>query len=165
MKTETMQDLYFKELRDLYGSEKTILKSLPKMMERAELPELRQALANHLNETRGHATRLEKIFEIHGQKPSIKNDKALEGILHEGEQDIADSATPSVRDAAILAAAQQVEHYEIAAYGTLQTYATHLGHSETGKLLQATLDEERAADRKLTEIALNHLKIEVTHNA
>jgi ferritin-like metal-binding protein YciE len=165
MKTETMQDLYFKELRDLYGSEKTILKSLPKIMERAELPELRQALASHLNETRGHATRLEKIFEIHGQKPSTKTDKALEGILHEGEQDIADSATPSVRDAAIVAAAQQVEHYEIAAYGTLQTYATHLGHSEAGKLLQATLDEERAADRKLTEIALNHLKVEVTHGA
>jgi ferritin-like metal-binding protein YciE len=165
MKTETLQDLYLRELRDLYGAEKLLVKSLPKMMETSDLTELRQALGNHLSETRGHVARLEKIFQIHGEKPAIKNSKALEGILREAEEDIADTGNPTMRDTAIVAAVQQIEHYEIAAYGTLQAYATHLGDTEGGKLLQATLHEERAADRKLTEIALNYLRIEAARTA
>ena len=165
MKTETLQDLYFKELRDLYGSEKLIVKTLPKFTEAAQLPELRQALAGHLSEARGQVARLEQIFELHRHKPAIQQGKALEGILREAEEDLGEVSDPALRDAVMVAALQQVKHYEIAAYGTLQTYAIHLGHSEAGKLLQATLDEERAADRKLTEIALNHLRVEATHTA
>jgi ferritin-like metal-binding protein YciE len=165
MKTETLQDLYFKELHDLYGSEKLLVKSLPQFMDSAELPELRQALAHHLAETRGQVTRLEQILQIHGEKPAVKKSKALEGILREGEEDAADAASGSVRDAAIVAAMQQVEHYEIAAYGSLQTYAIHLGFGDAGKLLQTTLDEERAADQKLTQLALQYTKVEVTRTA
>lgn len=160
MKTETLQDLYMRELSDMYGSEKLLTKSLQKMMETADLMELRQALGNHLSETRGHVARIEKIFQTHGEKPANRNGKALEGILQEADEDIADAGNPAVRDTAIAAAVQQIEHYEIAAYGTLQAYATHLGYTEGGKLLQATLQEERAADRKLTEIALNYLRVE-----
>jgi ferritin-like metal-binding protein YciE len=165
MKTETLQDLYLAELRDLYGAEKLLLKSLPKMMESAGSQELRQALASHLSETKTHVSRLERIFEGHGEKPAVKNGKALEGILREAEEDIAAQTNPSLRDAAIVAAAQQIEHYEMAAYGTLQAYAIHLDHVEAGKLLQTTLQEERAADRKLTEISLTHLRVQATHTA
>jgi ferritin-like metal-binding protein YciE len=159
MRTESLQELYFKELRDLYGSEKLIVKSLPKFAEAAQLPELRQALAGHLSEARGQVSRLEQIFQLHNQKPAIKQGKALDGILREAEEDLAEVSDPALRDAVMVAALQQVKHYEIAAYGTLQAYAIHLGHSEAGKLLQMTLDEERAADRKLTEITLNHLRV------
>jgi len=160
MKIETLQDLYLKELRDLYGSEKLLAKWLPKIMEKADLMELRQVLSNHLNEIRGQVTRLEKIFQLRGEKPAVKNGKALEGILAEADEDIADAGTATIRDTAIVAAIQQIKHYEIAAYGTLHAYATHLDYTEDGRQLQATLQEERAADRKLTEIALNYLKME-----
>jgi len=165
MKTETLQDLYLKELRDLYGSEKLLGKWLPKMMDGVELPELRMAIASHLNEIREQTSRLEKIFQMHGERPTIKNSKALEGILREADEDITDTGNPALREAAIVAAMQQVKHYEIAAYGTLQAYAVHLGHQDAGRLLQTTLDEERAVDRKFTEIALNHLRVEATHSA
>lgn len=165
MKTETLQDLYLKELRDIYGSEKLLVKSLSKMMETADLIELRQVLSHHVSEARGQVARIEKIFQIHGEKPAGKNSKALEGILQEAEEDIADAGTPTIRDTAIVAAVQQIKHYEIAAYGTLLAYATHLDYIEDGKFLQATLQEERAADRKLTEIALNYLKLEAARTA
>jgi ferritin-like metal-binding protein YciE len=165
MKIETLQDLYLRELRDLYGAEKLLVKSLPKLLETADLTDLRQALGNHLSETRGHVTRLEKIFQIHGEKPAIKTGKALEGILREAEEDIAETGNPTMRDTAIVAAVQQIEHYEMAAYGILQAYATHLDYHEDSRLLQATLHEERAADRKLTEIALGYLKLEAVRTA
>jgi len=165
MKTETLQDLYLKELRDIYGSEKLIVKALPKIMETADLIELRQALSRHITEARGQIVRIEKVFQIHGEKPTVKNSKALEGILQEAEEDIADAGTPTLRDTAIVAAVQQIKHYEMAAYGTLMAYATHLDYTEDGRFLQATLQEERAADRKLTEIALNYLKLEAARTA
>lgn len=156
---KTLQDLYFKELRDLYGSEKLLVRTLPKIMQSADSTDLREALTNHVKETRGHVSRLERIFQIHGEQPSIKYNKALEGILREAEEDIADETHPAWRDAAIVAAVQQIEHYEMAAYATLQTYALHLGHEEAGKLLLATLAEERAEDRKLTGIVHDHLRV------
>lgn len=160
MKTDTLQDLYLKELRDLYGSEKMLAKWLPKVMETSDLIELRQALSNHLSEVRSQTTRLEKIFQARGEKAAEKKSKAFEGILNEADEDIADAGNPHIRDTAIVAAIQQIKHYEIAAYGTMHAYATHLDYTEDGRLLQATLQEERSADRKLTEIALNYLKLE-----
>jgi ferritin-like metal-binding protein YciE len=165
MKTDTLQDLYLKELRDLYGSERLLAKWLPKAMETADLMELRQALSNHLTEIRNQTGRLERIFQIRGQKPAAKNGKALEGILQEADEDMADAANANIRDTVIVAAMQQIKHYEIAAYGTLHAYATHLDYTEDGRLLQATLQEERATDRKLTEIALNYLKLEAARTA
>ena len=165
MQTQTLQDLYLKELRDLYGSEKQLSKWLPKIADRAETPELRRALANHLSETRGHASRLEKIFQNHNEKAAVKNGKDIEGIPAEAEDDIADCANPALRDAAIVAACQQIEHYEIAAYGTLQTYALHLGHADSGKMLEQILEEERGQARKLADIATNYLKVEITRTA
>src|SRR5581483_9285678 len=130
MKIETLQELYMKELRDLYGSEKLLVKTLPKMLADSELPELRQALSHALEEARSQVTRLEEIFRIHGEKPEIRKGKALEGIVHEAQEDIAAVSEPHLRDAAIVAAVQQMKHFEIAAYGTLQAYAIHLGHGE-----------------------------------
>jgi ferritin-like metal-binding protein YciE len=164
MKTETLQDLYLKELRDLYGSEKLLVKSLPKIMENTELPELRKSLAHHLEEAHGQVTRLEQIFQSHGEKPAMKKPKILEGILREAEDDIAETEEPSLRDAVVVAALQQVKHFEIAAYGTLQSYAIQLGYADASRLLQTTLEEERAAERTFANIALNHLKVEAMHS-
>ncbi len=165
MKIDTLQDLYIKELRDLYGSEKLLAKWLPKIAETADLMELRQALSNHLSEVRSQSTRLEKIFQIRGEKPSAKNSKALEGILHEADEDIADAGNATIRDTAIVAAIQQIKHYEMAAYGTMLAFATHLDYNEDGRLLQTTLQEERATDRKLTEISLHYLRLEAARTA
>jgi ferritin-like metal-binding protein YciE len=160
MKTETLQDMYLKELRDLYGSEKLLMKWLPKLIDKARLPDVRHTLTQHLTQTGNHVSRLEQIFRIHGEKPAVKTCKGLKGILAEAEDDLAVDAAPVVGDAAIVAAAEQIEHYELAAYDTLQSYAIHLGHDEAVRLLQATLDEERAADKSLTEIALSHMHIQ-----
>jgi ferritin-like metal-binding protein YciE len=160
MKTETLQDLYAKELQDLYGSEKLLVKWLAKMSESADQNELRQALANDAADARAQLGRLEKIFQLHGEKPVARGGKSLEGILREAEDDMAEAANPGVRDAVIVAAVQQAKHYEIAAYGTLQAYAIHLGHNDAARFLQTTLQEERAADRKLTAIALNYMRVE-----
>jgi ferritin-like metal-binding protein YciE len=160
MKIEKLEELYVKELRDMYGSEKLLATWLPKIMETADLIDLRQALANHLNEVRGQITRLEKIFQIHGEKPATKQGKVLQGILREADEDIADAGNPHIRDTVIVAATQQIKHYEIATYGTLHAYATHLNYDEDARILQSTLQEERATDRKLTEIALHYLKLE-----
>ena len=165
MHIESLQDLYLKEVRDLYGGAKLIVKTLPKMMDRAELPELRQLLANHLTETQSDISQLERILQNHGEKPAGKNGKALPGILREAEDDVDEVSNPSLRDAAIAAAAQQIAHYEIAAYGTLHAYSIHLGHRNDSEILQKALDEERRQDQQLTEIALNKLKVAVTRTA
>lgn len=160
MQLDSLQELYVKELRDLYGSEQQLASWLPKIIEKADLIELRQALANHLNEVRSQATRLEKIFEIRGQKPSAREGKALPGILQEADADIAEAGNGHIRDTVIVAAMQQVKHFEIAAYGTLHSYATHLDYNQDARLLQSTLQEERATDRKLSEVGLRYLKLE-----
>ena len=165
MKTDTLQDLYLKELRDLYGSEKMLAQWLPKVRDKADLMELRLALGRHMEEVQAQAARLEKVFQLRGQKASTKTNKAFEGILQEADDDIADAGNATIRDTSIVAAIQQIKHFEMAAYGTLVAYATHLGYSEDGRILQAILQEERATDRKLSEIALNYLRQETVRSA
>jgi ferritin-like metal-binding protein YciE len=160
MKIEKLEDLYLKELRDLYGSEKQLAAWLPKIIETADLTELRQTLSNHLTEVRGQMTRLEKIFQARGEKPAAKEGQVLQGILKEVEEDLSEAGNAHIRDTVMVAAFQQIKHFEIAAYGSMHAYATHLDYNEDTKLLQATLQEERATDRKLTEIALHYLKLE-----
>lgn len=165
MKLESLHALYIYELSDLYSAEKQIVKALPKMIEKTESAELRQALEDHLEETHGHVGRLEQVFEMHGESPKRQKCKGMEGVLSEGDELVGQDAPPAVRDAAIISAAQRVEHYEMAAYGTVRTYAEQLGHSKAAATLQATLDEESAADRTLTNIATKRVNIEATRTA
>jgi ferritin-like metal-binding protein YciE len=153
MKLETLHDLYLSELKDLYSAEDQIVKALPKVIEKVESPELRSALEHHLEETRGHVARLEQVFEMHGEEAKKQKCKGMQGVLEEGDEMIGKDATPAVRDAAIISACQRVEHYEISAYGTVRTYAEQLGHQRAAAVLKQTLDEEMAADKKLTQIA------------
>ncbi len=165
MKLESLHDLYLLELKDLYSAEDQILKALPKMIEKAQSSDLRTALSNHLEETRIHVTRLEQIFQMHGEDAEKEKCKGMQGILSEGEDVVGKDATPVVRDAAIISSCQRVEHYEIASYGTLKTYAEQLGHDRAAVLLEQTLDEESAADEKLTQIANTRVNVEATRTA
>ena len=153
MKLETLHDLYVDELKDLYNAENQLLKALPKMAKAASDPQLAQAFTDHLEETAGHVDRLEKIFKKLDASPKGKKCKAMEGLLEEGKDLMAEDAAPSVMDAALIAAAQRVEHYEMAGYGCVRTYARLLGYEEAADLLQETLDEEGTADKKLTDLA------------
>ena len=165
MKLESLNDLYISELKDLYSAEDQIVKALPKVIEKTTSPELRQALADHLEETRGHVARLEEIFEMHGEEAKKQKCKGMQGVLAEGEEIMGYDATPEVRDAAIISACQRVEHYEIAAYGTVRTYAEQMGHERAAAVLQETLDEEMAADEKLTDIAASRVNLEAARHA
>jgi ferritin-like metal-binding protein YciE len=165
MKFESLHDLYLSELSDIYSAEKQIVKALPKMIEKTGSAELRQALEDHLEETNGHVDRLEEVFEMHGESPKRQKCKGMEGILQEGDELVGQDATAAVRDAAIIAAAQRVEHYEMAVYGTLRTWANQMGHERAAAVLQQTLDEEGAADEKLTSIAAKQVNIEATRTA
>jgi ferritin-like metal-binding protein YciE len=165
MKLESLHDLYMCELRDLYSAEDQILKALPKMIEKAESTELRNALQSHLEETRGHVSRLNQVFEMHGEEAKKQKCKGMQGVLEEGDEMVGKDATPVVRDAAIISACQRVEHYEIAAYGTVRTYAEQMGQERAAAVLQETLDEEVAADETLTEIARDRVNIEATRTA
>ncbi|MGQ0703652.1 MAG: YciE/YciF ferroxidase family protein [Gemmatimonadales bacterium] len=153
MSLESLQDLLVEELRDLYNAEQQLVKALPRIAEQATTPSLRQAFQDHLRETEGHVTRLEQIFSGLGEKPSGKKCKGMEGLLDEGEDMLSEQGLDPVRDAGIIAAAQRVEHYEIAAYGCAAAFAQLLGRPDIVTLLQQTLDEEKAADRKLNAIA------------
>lgn len=164
MRLESLHDLYLSELKDLYSAEDQILKALPKMIQKAQSPELRSALEHHLEETRGQVSRLEQVFEMHGEEAEKQKCKGMQGVLDEGEEMVGKDATPAVRDAAIISGCQRVEHYEIAAYGTVRTYAEQLGHERAAAVLKQTLDEELAADKKLTQIAKNR-NIEATRTA
>lgn len=165
MKLESLHDLYIFELQDLYGAEEQILKALPKVIEKTTAPELRQALSNHLEQTRGHVSRLEQIFDMHGEEAKKQKCKGMQGVLSEGDDLIGYDAKPEVRDAAIISACQRVEHYEMAVYGTVRTYAEQMGHQRAAALLQQTLDEEAAADQKLTDIASTRVNIEAVKHA
>jgi ferritin-like metal-binding protein YciE len=153
MKLDSLQKLFVEELRDLYHAENQITKALPKMVKAATDPALKAGFQTHLKETEGHVRRLEQIFERLGESPKGKTCKAMEGILEEGEEMVKQKAEPAVHDAGLIAAAQRVEHYEIAGYGTVRTYARLLGDHESARLLQETLDEEGATDKKLTQLA------------
>lgn len=153
MKLKSLEDLFVDELRDLYDAEHQITKALPKMAEKASSSELRSAFEEHLQVTEQHIHRLEQVFQQLGQSGKGKSCEAMKGILREGEQMMQERADAEVMDAALIASAQRVEHYEIAGYGTVRTYAQQLGHTQTARLLQQTLNEEGEADKKLTQIA------------
>ena len=153
MKLNTLQDLYIHELKDLYSAEKQIIKALPKMVKAANNSKLADGFQQHLEETKEHAVRLEKILSSHDQTTRGPKCKGMEGVLEEGQEMIEEEADEEVRDAGLIAAAQRVEHYEMAGYGTARTYAELLGDKTGAKLLQTTLDEEAATDEKLTKLA------------
>jgi ferritin-like metal-binding protein YciE len=152
MSLDSLEKLFLEELKDMYNAEKQILRALPKMAKAAESPELERAFTKHLRETESQVQRLERIFKDLGQPARGKACKGMEGIIEEGKEVLEKEGEPAVIDAALIASAQRVEHYEIAAYGCLRTYAQLLGHSQAEQLLQQTLEEEEAADRKLTQI-------------
>jgi ferritin-like metal-binding protein YciE len=153
MKLESLTDLYIHELKDLYSSEKQILKALPKMVKAASNAQLKAGFQGHLEETKEHAVRLEKLLARHGQTTRGPKCAGMEGLLKEGGEMIKEEADEEVRDAGLIAAAQRVEHYEIAGYGCARTYAEVLDDQEGAKVLQQTLDEEAATDKKLTKLA------------
>jgi ferritin-like metal-binding protein YciE len=153
MKLDTLKDLYIVELKDLYSGEQQITKALPKMAESASSPQLRKAFEEHLEQTRGHAERLERIFEQLNESPKGQKCQGIEGIIKEGEEFLDADASPAVCDAALISAAQRVEHYEMAGYGSVRTYARRLGFQDHAKLLQETLNEEAETDKKLTSLA------------
>jgi ferritin-like metal-binding protein YciE len=160
MKLGSLHDLYVDELKDLYNAENQLLKALPKMAKAASAPDLRTAFQDHLEETRGQVQRLERIFKKLNASPKGKKCKAMEGLIEEGNEVMGEDGEPAVLDAALIAAAQRVEHYEIAGYGCVRTYARLLGYEDAANLLQETLDEEGAADKKLTELAETVINVE-----
>ena len=149
----TLDDLFMDQIQDLYDAEKRLVDALPKMAEAAQSPELKSAFQNHLTETKGQVNRLESVFKRLGKEASRESCEAMKGLIKEGEQVVDAKGDPAVKDAALIAAAQRVEHYEIAGYGTARTFAQQLGHTDLAQLLQETLDEEGNADKKLTQIA------------
>lgn len=160
MKLESLQDLFVEELRDLYSAETQLLKALPKMEKAAHAPELKAAFQTHLTETQGQVARLEQIFQALGEKPTGKTCKAMEGLVAEGSEMISENAAPAVKDAGLIGAAQRVEHYEIAGYGTARTFAQHLKNDLAAGLLQQTLREEEATDKKLTTLAESNVNLQ-----
>ncbi len=153
MSLDSLQALYISELKDLYSAENQLLKALPKMAKAASSPELSQAFKAHLEETKGHVERLEAVFQELDASPKGKKCKAMEGLIEEASELLKEEAAPDVMDAALIAAAQRVEHYEMAGYGCVRTYAKVLGFTKSAALLQETLDEEGACDKKLTTLA------------
>lgn len=149
----SLQELFVKELRDIYDGEKQIIEALPKLSKKASSDELKQSLEDHLEQTRGHVERLDQIFSQLGERHTTKKCKGMEGLLEEGEEAVKEVPNGAACDAILIAGAQKVEHYEIATYGTLCAWAEELGHDDAADLLQETLDEESAANEKLTEIA------------
>jgi len=154
VKAHSLKELFIEELRDLYDAENQLTKALPKMAEGSSSPELREAFEEHLEQTRNHVSRLEKVFAGLGEKPKAEKCKGMEGLIKEGSELLKeDDFDSEVKDAAIIGAAQKVEHYEIAGYGTVRTFAELLGEDEAVSLLEETLEEEKETDQKLTELA------------
>lgn len=160
MKLHSLDDLFVDELRDLYSAENQIIKALPKMIKAASSAELRNAFEEHLQQTKEHAQRLEQIFDQLDASPKGKKCKGMEGLIEEGKEIIEDAVEPSVCDAALIAAAQRVEHYEMAGYGCARTYANMLGKEDAAGLLQQTLAEEKETDEKLTHIAEDAINVQ-----
>ena len=153
MSVGTIEELFVDELKDLYSAEKQITKSLPKLAKAATAPELRDAFESHLKETFGQIERLDKVFEILGKSSRGKTCNGMKGVLEEGAEVLDETEEGSVRDAALISAAQRVEHYEMAGYGCVRAFATLLGQKEIAQLLDETLAEEKAADSKLNQLA------------
>ena len=155
-----LKDLFVHFVRDIYYAEKQVLKALPKMARKADSAELREAFESHRAETEGQIETLEKVFEILGLKARGVTCEAIDGILDEGKEIMEETEDANARDAGMIAAAQAVEHYEIARYGTMVAFARQLGHEDAAKLLQTILDQEYAADRKLSKLAEGTLNAE-----
>ncbi len=153
MNIENLHQLFVEQLRDLYDGEQQITEGLPKLIEKASNPELRNALQEHLEITRQQIARLDQIFRALNEKSSGETCKGMKGVIKEGDDLVSEAEDPAVRDASIIASAQRVEHYEIAGYGTVKTYAKQLGKPDFARLLEQILDEEKEADQKLTQIA------------
>jgi ferritin-like metal-binding protein YciE len=153
MEMQTLRDLYIEELKDLWSAERMLVKALPKMAKAASHPELAKAFTTHLRQTEQQVKRLEQIFDDLGESPRGKKCIGMEGLIEEGQELLKEKPDPDVLDAGLISKAQHVEHYEMAGYGAARTFASILGEDEAEDLLQETLDEEGAADEKLTEIA------------
>ena len=162
MKIQSMKDLFLEQIRDLYSGETQIVKALPKMMEAASNQELREGFAEHLEQTQTHVARLEDIFTRLEEKPGGVKCVGMEGVLKEGEEMIDSTETGSVRDAGLIAAAQRVEHYEMAGYGSAREFARQLGDMSAVQLLEETLEEEKETDERLTEIAMSMVNDEAS---
>jgi len=156
-KPGTLRDLFIDTLRDVYNAEGQLVKALPKMAKTASNPDLAEAFESHLKETKGHVERLERVFDVIGEKARGKKCKGMEGLIDEGKEWIDEEAEHDVLDAGLIAAAQKVEHYEIASYGCLCTWARQLDLDDAVGLLGQNLDEEKAADEKLTGLAESHI--------
>jgi len=160
MQIDTLQKLYEDELKDLHSAERQIIQALPRMIKAASHEDLKAALTEHLEVTKQQLARLDQIFEKLGKRGAGKKCKGMEGVLADGKELLEEDVAPEVLDAGIIAAAQHVEHYEMAGYGTARTYAELLGDPQAAKLLQQTLDEEKEADAKLTQLAESSINIE-----
>ena len=165
MEMESLRDLYLEELKDVYNAEKQLLKALPRMARAATHDELRSAFEDHLNVTEEQVRRLETIFDDLGKPARGKKCVGMEGLIAEGKEMMEEDMEPEVLDAALISAAQRVEHYEIAAYGTLRTYARQLGFDNHADLLQQTLDEEGETDKLLTQIAESRVNVDAESGA
>jgi ferritin-like metal-binding protein YciE len=159
LQLDSLRDLMVEELRDLYSAETQLLDALPKMAEAASSNQLKSAFSHHLEETRQHVSRLERIFQQIGENSSGETCEAMKGLIKEGEILVKAEGEPDVRDAGLIGAAQRVEHYEIAGYGTARSLARRLGESQIAEALQQTLNEEAEADKKLTSIAETQVNI------
>jgi ferritin-like metal-binding protein YciE len=155
MAVKSVNDLLLDELRDIYHAEKQLVKALPKMAKKAKSDDLRQAFEHHLDETKGHVERLDQVFQQLDARSGGQRCEAMEGLIEEAKEMMDDVTTPEVLDAAMITAAQKVEHYEIASYGSVCALAEALGHKDAARLLEETLNEEKAADQKLNQIALS----------
>jgi ferritin-like metal-binding protein YciE len=160
LQSSQLMKLFENELKDIYWAEKALTKAIPKMIKKATSDELIEALQNHLEETNGQVTRVEQVFEVIGKKASAKKCEAMNGLIKEATEIMDDSEEGPMRDAGIISAAQKVEHYEIASYGTLRQFAETLGLEEAVNLLDETLEEEKGADEKLTEVAVATINVE-----
>jgi ferritin-like metal-binding protein YciE len=160
MALQSLEDLFLHDLKDLYNAEQQIIKALPRMAKKASSPELRRAFEQHLKQTEAQVQRLERVFETLDEKAKGKTCKGMQGLIEEGKEMMGEDIEDDVLDAALIAAAQKVEHYEIAAYGTARTYAEMLGNREAARLLQQTLDEEGETDKKLTKLAESIVNVE-----
>ena len=153
MPENSLQELYVEQLRDLYSAENQLVKALPKMVKAAQSDALRRGFEQHLAQTKGHVDRLEQIFSAMDESPKARKCAGMEGLVEEGEEVIREQSGSDALDSGLIASAQRVEHYEIAGYGTVRTFAELLGEEEAVNLLQQTLDEEKETDEKLTELA------------
>lgn len=160
MALDSLQSLFLDELKDIYHAEKQLVKALPRLAKTASAPELKQAFTDHLRETEGQVKRLERVFQELGQTPRAKKCEGMAGLVEEGKKIMEEDGEEAVIDAALIAAAQRVEHYEIAAYGCVCTYAEMLGYDEAHELLGQTLDEEETTDERLTALAESVINVE-----